>query len=571
MKVTIKTYWGPNRYSTRPCVVFCFEEIEKEKMLTMKRSYGKVSEYLCRNFGYSYAFDQKNSMNSDDVFCFLSSAAIFILNYVRGELDESGYILDGKVPIIFVEFHQPELTVKALNILLDFLFRAPAAKDHEFDSILNGFWNECQKNHPDFQAHVLITAAKSKNICYTNLHTKVWLYGMGSKSKVFFETSTIEDLQSDVKADKLSGKQIFNTVGAPTARYRVAKDRAEFLVAISDIGFPCAVKPVYSGSGKGVTANIRTLDEVDFAYAEASKFSGTNNEIMVEEYVPGRDYRLLFIRGDFIGCASSVAPFVIGDGVKSIRELIGDINSKRTRNLYESNYLRPIKIDASVIEALSVRGLSLKTVLQPGQKINLRRNTNLGGGGCTETFENVHRDVVAIAKKIARCSGLHSVGIDYITEDINTSPSVSGGKFTELNKVPGVPLFLAAGYDTAKLGGQFLGDGIGNIDVNLFVFQKDHFQDFLQSYSGEYAIFLPNIVVRNSKASKLNGSHFRQVMGRVFSDKNLKSLDIVAHLEFVEEFGFPTEYVTKVFVGEMCKTKVVCDTIRRLNCHVEYA
>lgn len=570
MKVTIKTYWGPNRYSTRPCVIFCFEDIEEEKMSTMKRSCAEAANYLKRNFGYPHALERRISIDNNDVFGFLSSAAIFILNYVRGELDESGYVPDSTAPTVFVEFHKPELTVKALNILFSLLFRVSVAKDNEFNAILNSFWNECQKGHPDFQAHALITAAKTKKIYYANLDRKIWLYGMGSKSKIFFETSTIEDLQNGIKADKLSGKQLFSAVGAPTACYRVVKDRAELLAAMSDIGFPCAIKPVYSGSGKGVTANIKTFDEVEFAYAEASKFSGKNNEIMVEEYVPGRDYRLLFIRGDFVGCASSVAPFVIGDGVKSVRELIDNINIKRTRNLYESQYLRPINVDASVIETLSVQGLGLNTILQPGQKVTLRRNTNLGGGGFTEIFENVHHDVLAIARKIARHSGLHSVGIDYITEDISVSPSVSGGKFTELNKVPGVPLFLAAGYDIVKLGRQFLGDSNGNIDVNLFIFQKDHFQEFLKSYSGEYAVFLPDMVVKKGKASRFEGSHFRQLIDKVFSDKNLKSLDIVARLEFVEEFGFPTEYFTKVFVGESCKTKAVCETIGRLHCHVQY-
>lgn len=570
MKVTIKTYWGPNRYSTRPCVIFCFEEIEEEKISTMRRSCVDAANYLKRNFGYPHALERRISIDNNDVFDFLSSAAIFILNYVRGELDESGYVPDSTVPTVFVEFHKPELTVKALNILLNLLFRISVARDNEFNAILNSFWNECQKGHPDFQAHALITAAKTKRIHYANLDKKIWLYGMGSKSKIFFETSTIEDLQNGIKADKLSGKQLFSTVGAPTACYRVVKDRAELLTAISDIGFPCAIKPVYSGSGKGVTANIKTFGEVEFAYAEAIKFSGKNNEIMVEEYVPGRDYRLLFIRGDFIGCASSVAPFVIGDGVKSVRELIDSINIKRTRNLYESKYLRPIKVDASVIETLSVQGLGLNTILQPGQKVKLRRNTNLGGGGFTETFENVHHEVLAIAKKIAGHSGLHSVGIDYITQDITTSPSVSGGKFTELNKVPGVPLFLAAGYDIAKLGAHFLGKNIGSIVVNLFILQNDHFQEFLQSYSGKYALFLPNIVVKKGKTSKFENSHFKQIIGNVFSDKELNSLDIVARLEFVEEFGFPTEHVTKVFVGESCKTKTVYETIEKLHCHVQY-
>ncbi|UZJ42403.1 ATP-grasp domain-containing protein [Prosthecochloris sp. SCSIO W1101] len=571
MKINVSTYWGPNRYSKRPSVVFCFEEIPEEKMSVMQRSFVTLAKYLEKNFGYSHTFGHKRAIDRNDVFEFLSSASIFILNFARGDLEESGYITDNAVPVLFVEFHKPELTAKAVNILLKLLFRGAKGKEHEFHSVLNTFWDECQRGHPDFQAHALITAAKSKNLYYQNLDKKVWLYGMGAKSKIFFETSTVEDLQSDVKTDKLSGKKIFNTVGAPTARYKIVRDRAELLAAAHHIGFPCAVKPVHSDSGRGVTANVRTLDDVEFAYTEARKFIGKSNEIMVEKHVPGRDYRLLFLRGDFIGCASSVAPFVIGDGAKSIRELIDVVNSKRTRNLYASNYLRPIKIDASVKEALSVQGCDLKTVLKPGQKVTLRRNTNLGGGGSTELFENVHHDVLIHAKEIARCCGLHSVGIDYITEDISKSPSASGGNFTELNKMPGVPLFLAAGYDIGRLGDQFLGNRVGNIELNLFIFQKERCKELLQSYSGDCAIFLPDTVVKKSKKFKVEDVHFRQLIGKVLSDRQLKSLDIIATLEFIEQYGFPTEHISTVFVGEFCKTRIVRETAEKLNCHVQCA
>ncbi len=571
MKVKTKTYWGPNRYSQRPCVIFSFESVAEEKMSIMKRSCVEAAHYLRKNFAYRLVPEKKTSGSGNDVFEFIAKASIFILNYVRGDLDESGYVPDENIPAVFVEFHKPELTVKAVDIVLNLLFGVPADKESRFDAILHGFWDECQRGHPDFQAHALISAAKSKNLYYTNLEKKFWLYGMGSKSRVFYETSTIEDLQSGLKADKLSGKKVFRRVGAPTARYRVVKGNAECMTAVGDIGFPCAVKPVHSGSGKGVTANIKTFDEVDFAFSEASKFSGENNEIMVEEYVPGRDYRLLFVRGDFAGCASSVSPSVTGDGIRSIRELIDSVNATRTRNLYASNYLRPINVDAPVLEALSVQDLGLNTILQKGRKVNLRRNTNLGGGGYTEIIENVHPDVIAIAQKIVRYTDLYSVGIDYITEDISASPSVSGGKFTEFNKMPGVPLFLAAGYDINALGSRFLGEETGNADVNLFVFRNDHFQDFLQSYAGEYALFMPNIVVRNGKVSTVKSNQFRQLIDKVLTDKTLKSLDIVARLEFVEEFGFPIGHLSKVFVGESCKTQIVCETIDKLACPVKYA
>ncbi len=122
----------------------------------MMRSYEKVANYLKRNFKYSHVSERKTSFHSSDVFDFLSSASIFILNYVRGDLEESGFVSDSRTPTVFVEFHQPDLTAKAVKILLHLLFRVSAAKDRAFNAMLHDFWDECQRWHPDFQAHALI-------------------------------------------------------------------------------------------------------------------------------------------------------------------------------------------------------------------------------------------------------------------------------------------------------------------------------------------------------------------------------------------------------------------------------
>ncbi|MBM3163356.1 MAG: ATP-grasp domain-containing protein [Chlorobi bacterium] len=571
MHITIRTYWGPNPFSRRPCIIFRFEEMTDKDLSIMAMASGKVAGYLESKYGYPHSGNRNRTAGCHDVFDFLSNASLFMLNYVRGDLDESGCLTDSGIPVLFVEFHRPELTVKAVKILLDMVSEFSCARMPELDAILNDFWNECQKAHPDFQAHTLIAAAKTRKTLYAHLGNKLWLYGMGVNSQVFFETSTIEDMKSCPEMDKLSGKEIFRAVGAPTARYRIVTSRSGLLPAIDDIGFPCAIKPVHSGAGKGVTANIRTLDEVAFAYLEACRFAKKDNAVMVEEYVPGRDYRLLFARGKFVGCASSVAPSVTGDGIRSIRELIESINAGRTRNLYGSNYLRPVRIDQGVIETLSVQGLGLDSVLQPGAKVTLRRNTNLGGGGLSDAFDTVHPEILAIAEKIAGHSGLHSVGIDYITEDISASPSLSGGKFTELNKTPGAPLLLAAGYDITGLGNRILGDGVDNIAVTLSILRNDDYQEYLKSYRGEYALFLPDTVAGQGRVSKFENRTFRQLLYKVFSDKNLKCLEIVAQPEFLEASGFPTEYLTRIIVGKSCRTKMISDTIEKLDCPVHYA
>ncbi|MFM8437857.1 MAG: ATP-grasp domain-containing protein, partial [Candidatus Kapaibacterium sp.] len=42
-----------------------------------------------------------------------------------------------------------------------------------------------------------------------------------------------------------------NDLGIPTAPFRYAKTKEEFLEAVSSIGIPCVVKPLMSSSGKG--------------------------------------------------------------------------------------------------------------------------------------------------------------------------------------------------------------------------------------------------------------------------------------------------------------------------------
>lgn len=571
MHLVTKTYWGPNPFSSRACVVFRFGTLAPTEASTLMGSHAEVSNYLSSRYGYAPPPKPQEAVTGlAAVLDFLATASLFILNHARGDLDASGYRTADASPVLYVEFHDPELTLQAVKLLLRMSLQFNAAKTATFDATLNRFWDQCQAKHPDFQAHTLITAAKSRRIHFASLGKRVWLYGMGAHSKTFFETSTMEDRTGGSKTDKLSGKEVFRVVGAPTAPYRIVLTRSELLGAVAEIGFPCAIKPIRAGAGRGVTANIKSPEQVAFAYAEAAKFTKVGDGIMVEEHVPGRDYRLLFVRGEFVACASSVAPFVTGDGVRSIGALVDEVNAGRTRSLSRSAYLRPIKVDDSVRETLSVQGLGLHSVLPIGTIISLRRNTNLGGGGTSQLFATVHPDVLAAAQRIARHSELHSVGIDYITEDIAASPAVSCGKFTELNKVPGVPLLLAAGFDIVKLGGRFLGEDTRNVEVKLYVLRPEQLEKFKSSYRGDCALFLPNTVAKGGTFRRFESSHFKPLLTMVLAYKSLDALDIVATPDFLDEHGFPTEHLSEVIVGASCMTRAIAETLAMLACKVRH-
>ena len=75
-------------------------------------------------------------------------------------------------------------------------------------------------------------------------------------------------------------------LGIATSPYRFAADRAEFDRALSEIGFPCVVKPIMSSSGKGQSVLHGTGDaDAAWTYAQEGGRAGAG-KVIVEGFVP---------------------------------------------------------------------------------------------------------------------------------------------------------------------------------------------------------------------------------------------------------------------------------------------
>jgi phosphoribosylglycinamide formyltransferase 2 len=74
-------------------------------------------------------------------------------------------------------------------------------------------------------------------------------------------------------------------LGLKTANYRYATTATELRNAVSDVGFPCVVKPLMSSSGKG-QSTIKTKDDIEKAWSYAVEGSrGDVVEVIVEAFV----------------------------------------------------------------------------------------------------------------------------------------------------------------------------------------------------------------------------------------------------------------------------------------------
>jgi D-alanine-D-alanine ligase len=90
-------------------------------------------------------------------------------------------------------------------------------------------------------------------------------------------------LASAIAMDKDVSKRLFRDAGIPTADWLMAPVEAE-LVA-SRLGYPAVVKPSKQGSTVGLTV-VKRPEELDAALQLAFRY---DDEVMVEQYVPGRE------------------------------------------------------------------------------------------------------------------------------------------------------------------------------------------------------------------------------------------------------------------------------------------
>jgi len=195
------------------------------------------------------------------------------------------------------------------------------------------------------------------------------------------------------------------------------------------VKYPAVVKPVDTDHGIAVSTNIKSMPGLLNAINIAFKHS---NKVIVEEYFDGREYRFLVIDFKLRAIAYRVPANVVGDGKKTIQELINDKNIGR--GIDYTHPLLKINIDEEVKRHLKEQELKLKSIPEKEGQIFLRKNSNLSTGGdsidVTDEMPDFYKQ---IAEEAAKAAGLKIAGIDIIIKDINKSPTQKNHIVVELN------------------------------------------------------------------------------------------------------------------------------------------
>lgn len=469
------TWHGPNPLATDPVVVAELT-LGPQALLQARAALVGVQALSPPSFGLSVG-PAGQQPAAADVGAFLARWCLAALNHVRGAVRAAG-ARPGQAPDrvqVWLGFHEPQLSLQALALSIR-VFESAAGHALDaagLDAWLDAFWLDCRRVHPDYQAAIVMAAARRRDLPFAPAWgmPRHWRYGQGARSRVLFESSAFDDghLGARIAASKSLSKTLMQSLGLPTPPSRVVSSAAGLADAAALVGWPCVTKPLDRGGGKGVNADLRDLQSLQRGFAAAREVSA--GPVLVEAHVPGEDHRLMVVKGKLVAAIRREPPRVIGDGQRTIRQLVKDINRTRDpRNLAGSGYRRPIVLDAGAQLHLAAQGLSSEAVPQAGQRVWLRSNANLStGGDCTDVTAQVHPDVRVMVESLSATLHLPTLGADYLTPDIARPPGGTGGQFIEINTTPGLDAMIAAGWTAEDAGDLALGEGTGRIPVVLVV------------------------------------------------------------------------------------------------------
>ena len=301
----------------------------------------------------------------------------------------------------------------------------------------------------------IVYAAVARNIPYRRLtEGSMVQFGWGSKQRRIqaAETDRTSAVAESIAQDKLLTKSLLHAAGVPVPIGRPVDNPEDAWAAACEIEGPVVVKPQDGNQGKGVTVNLTGKEEIEAAYHVAAKIS---DEVLVERYLPGHDFRMLVIGDKLVAAARRDPPLVIGDGIHTVRELVDQVNSDPRRGEGHATSLTRIRFDSIALARLASDGLTAESIPAKGTRVILRNNANLSTGGtATDVTDDVHPEFAARAIAAAQMVGLDIAGVDIVCTNVLRPLEEQGGGIVELNAAPGLRMHLQPSYGKGRAVGE---------------------------------------------------------------------------------------------------------------------
>jgi cyanophycin synthetase len=362
----------------------------------------------------------------------------------------------GQYNMVF-EYKQKEVGLESgrisrqllLNLLPQELkseFAREIESDFDFEEERDGFIRFAQRKELGPSTASLVKAAQEREIPFLRLNKySLVQFGHGKYQQRIQATITSKTphIAVEISCDKEDTHNLLRDLGLPVPQQRLVYSEREAVRGAGRIGFPVVLKPLDANHGRGVSINLVDDDQVRTAYMVARENS-RGKSVLVEGFIEGMDHRMLVVNDELVAVAKRVPGHVVGDGKRTITELIDIVNEDPRRGIGHEKVLTRLELDHQAERLLDEDGVDQETVLPEGKVFYLRSTANLSTGGTAiDMTDVVHPDNREMAVRAVQAVGLDVGGVDFLTSDITKSYKEVGGAIVEVNAAPGFRMHVA--------------------------------------------------------------------------------------------------------------------------------
>jgi len=228
---------------------------------------------------------------------------------------------------VVIEYREEAVGLLALELAHQACTALAQGKNFDFSSAVDRLrdLDEDQRLGPSTAS--IVRAASARGIPFTRLtEGSLVRFGWGSRARRIqaAETSESSAIAESIAQDKELTKTLLETAGISVPKGRQVINAEDAWNAALEIGLPVVVKPRDGNQGKGVAVNLTAREQVMTAYAAATE---VRRDVLVEQFLPGHDFRLLVVGDRLVAAARRDPPQVTGDGITSVQGLIERVNS----------------------------------------------------------------------------------------------------------------------------------------------------------------------------------------------------------------------------------------------------
>lgn len=228
--------------------------------------------------------------------------------------------------------------------------------------------------------------------------------------------------------DKAVTRRLLAKAGINVPDQRPAGDREDDLAFLRRHG-SVVVKPARGEQGRGITVDVRDPEALERAITLARQHC---DMVLLEQFVAGQDLRIVVIDYAVVAAAIRRPAEVVGDGRRTIRELIAERSRRRAAATGGESR---IPLDAETDRCVAAAGHGMDDVLPEAKTLPVRKTANLHTGGTIhDVTARLHPDLAAVAVEAARRIGIPVVGFDLLVND----PEAPDHVFIEANERPGL-------------------------------------------------------------------------------------------------------------------------------------